>query len=165
MKKLLNLTLSTLTSLLMVSCTTVKRDDHSYSYVYQHNEKSSEDNPSVPKPKRNVEYTTYRQEYNNYKSFDSDSEFLDRLNNTDVINNNPNPVPNFIPQHRIPSRRRDFNPYDNQFINSSYKVNKHMEERVPNIFGPNGYVMVESKVPNSNPPIINTYYYPASSYR
>jgi len=36
----------------MVSCTSVRRDDHSYSYVYQHNEKPSEDTPSIPKPKK-----------------------------------------------------------------------------------------------------------------
>jgi len=40
-----------------------------------------------------------------------------------------------------------------------------MEEKIPDIFGPEGFVRVESKVPNSNPPIINTYYFPANRTR
>jgi len=153
----------------MISCTTVKRDDHSYSYVYQHNQKNTEETPSVPKPKKNVEYTTYRQEYNNFKTTDSDSEYLDRVNRTEApfynngLSNTPQPKHQQQPQP--PTRRRDFNPFDNQFINSSYRVNKNMEEQVPDIFGPDGYVRVESRVPHSNPPIINTYYYPAANIR
>jgi hypothetical protein len=151
----------TLTSLLLISCTTVKRDDHSYSYVYQHNDKRTEDTPSIPKPKKNVEYTTYRQEYNNFKTTDSDTEYLNRIDNTEApfYNNG------MAPQQPRPSHRRDFNPFDNQFINSSYRVNKNMEEKIPDIFGPEGFVRVESKVPHSNPPIINTYYFPANRTR
>lgn len=158
-----------LISLYTVSCTSVRRDDHSYSYVYQHNEKTSEDTPSIPKPKKNVEYTTYKQEYNNYKTTDTDAEYLNR---TELPPYNPTPAPPAPPRPTYqpqvqprPTSRREFNPYDNQFINSSYRVNKNMEESVPNIFGPDGYVRVESRVPNSNPPIINTFYYPATKFR
>lgn len=157
-------------SLGFISCTTVKRDDHSYSYVYQHNEKHSEDFPSIPKPRKNVEYTTYKQEYNNYKTSDSDEEYLNRIERTeapfyDEGMNNPRTVPQVRPIVPRTIPRRSFDPYNNQFINSSYRVNKRMEEQVPDIFGPRGYVRVESKVPNSNPPIINTYYVPASNYQ
>jgi len=147
----------------MVSCTTVKRDDHSYSYVYQHNEKNPNDSDNIPKPRKNVEYTTYKQEYNNFKTTDSDAEYLENANNTVPSffgNDNNRPT-----QYSKPSKRKDFNPFDNQFINSNYRGNKNREERVPDIFGPEGYVKVETGVPNSNPPIINTYYYPASNFR
>jgi len=152
-------------TLSMVSCTTVKRDDHSYSYVYHHNDRPSE--AETPRP-RNVEYTTYKQEYSNYKNSESnpDSEFLDHVNKREVpvYSGDTNPQPQ-VQRNSYPQSKKDFNPYDNQFINSSCKVNKNMEEKVPDIFGPEGYVTISSKVPNSNPPIINTYYYPASNFR
>jgi hypothetical protein len=150
-------------TLSMVSCTSVKRDDHSYSYVYQHNEKP----PETPKVKK-VEYTTYKQEYTNYKNDESDPEFLDTVNKREipVYSGSSQPAQVQAPKTSyVPQSKREFNPYDNQFINSSSRVNKSMEEQVPDVFGPEGYVMVSTKVPNSNPPIINNHYYPASKFR
>jgi len=159
----------------MVSCTstTVRRDDHSYSYVYQHNQNPSED---IPKPKlnRKTEVTTYKQEYNNFKTEDSDMEYVDQGKPTELSPYNGN-IPNtrsgistqlYQPIRNtnkpIPSKK-EFNPYDNQFINSSYKP-KSQESEAPD-FGPEGFVMVESRVPNSNPPVYYTHYYPAKSYK
>ena len=148
----------------MVSCTSVKRDDHSYSYYYQHNEKPSDETSLVPKPRNNkrVEYTTYKQEYNNYKTQESDAEYLDGIDDAPFYSNG---MKSPACRSQRQSNRKDFNPFDNQFINSSHKANKNQEERIPDVFGPDGYVNVQTRVPNSNPPIINNVYYPASMFK
>jgi hypothetical protein len=82
-----------LLSLMLASCTstTVKKDDHSYTYVYQHNAKSAEESQPVQNfTKKNREYTSYKQV--NRES--EDSEFLDSVEESDNIRpyNRPNRV-------------------------------------------------------------------------